>query len=151
MPGEKVLLVGDSGIGKSTLVRADRRPLAVGSGAHRRPAGTAIAFVPQRPYLPLGPLREALLYPAHDLPVTDAALAAMLGDVGLRHLARRLDEVERWDQILSSGERQRLAFARLFLQKPAVVILDEATSALDEAGQTALMTLLRESVARRRR
>ena len=70
----------------------------------------------------------------------------MLGDVGLRHLARRLDEVERWDQILSSGERQRLAFARLFLQKPAVVILDEATSALDEAGQTALMSLFRDTL-----
>ena len=146
MPGEKVLLVGDSGIGKSTLVRAVAGLWPWGAGRIAVPAGTPIAFVPQRPYLPLGPLREALLYPAHDLPVTDAALAAMLGDVGLRHLARRLDEVERWDQILSSGERQRLAFARLFLQKPAVVILDEATSALDEAGQTALMTLLRETL-----
>ena len=79
--------------------------------------------------------------------MADETLVAVLGDVGLRHLAHRLDEIERWDQILSSGERQRLAFARLFLQKPAVVILDEATSALDETSQTALMSLLRETLA----
>jgi putative ATP-binding cassette transporter len=145
-PGEKVLLVGDSGIGKSTLVRAVAGLWPWGSGRISVPAGTAIAFVPQRPYMPLGPLRNALLYPAHDLAVADEALVAVLGDVGLRHLDRRLDEIERWDQILSSGERQRLAFARLFLQKPAIVILDEATSALDEAGQTALMSLLRETL-----
>jgi putative ATP-binding cassette transporter len=91
-------------------------------------------------------LRAALLYPAHDLACADAALGKVLVDCGLRHLVHRLDDVERWDQILSSGERQRLAFARLFLHRPAVVILDEATSALDEAGQTALMSLLRESL-----
>ena len=70
----------------------------------------------------------------------------MLADCGLRHLAGRLNEIERWDQILSSGERQRLALARLLLQRPAVAILDEATSALDEASQTSLMTLIREAL-----
>jgi putative ATP-binding cassette transporter len=145
-PGEKVLLVGDSGIGKSTLVRAVAGLWPWGAGRIAAPRGAGIAFVPQRPYLPLGTLRAALLYPAHDLAFADEALAAVLGDCGLRHLARRLDEVERWDQILSSGERQRLGFARLLLHKPAVVILDEATSALDEAGQTALMSLLRETL-----
>jgi vitamin B12/bleomycin/antimicrobial peptide transport system ATP-binding/permease protein len=147
VPREKVLLVGDSGIGKSTLVRAIAGLWPWGSGRILVPEGTSIAFVPQRPYLPLGSLRGALLYPAHDLAVADETLAAVLRDCGLRHLAHRLDEIERWDQILSSGERQRLAFARLFLQKPAVVILDEATSALDEASQTALMSLLREALA----
>jgi vitamin B12/bleomycin/antimicrobial peptide transport system ATP-binding/permease protein len=142
--GEKVLLVGDSGIGKSTLVRAIAGLWPWGTGRIAVPAGTAIAFVPQRPYMPLGPLRGALLYPAHDLAVADETLVAALVNCGLRHLTQRLDEIERWDQILSSGERQRLAFARLFLQKPAVVILDEATSALDETSQTALMGLLRE-------
>jgi putative ATP-binding cassette transporter len=145
-PGEKVLLVGDSGIGKSTLVRAIAGLWPWGSGGIAAPRGTGIAFVPQRPYLPLGTLRAALLYPAHDLACADAALGKVLVDCGLRHLVHRLDDVERWDQILSSGERQRLAFARLFLHRPAVVILDEATSALDEAGQTALMSLLRESL-----
>jgi putative ATP-binding cassette transporter len=145
--GEKVLLVGDSGIGKSTMVRAIAGLWPWGSGRILVPANTPIAFVPQRPYLPLGSLRGALLYPAHDLPVGDDTLAAALADVGLRHLAHRLDEIERWDHILSSGERQRLAFARLLLQKPAIVILDEATSALDEAGQTALMSLAHEVLA----
>jgi putative ATP-binding cassette transporter len=145
--GEKVLLVGDSGIGKSTLVRAIAGLWPWGTGRIAVPAGTTIAFVPQRPYMPLGPLRGALLYPAHDLAVADKTLVAALVDCGLRHLTQRLDEIERWDQILSSGERQRLAFARLFLQKPAVVILDEATSALDETSQTALMSLLRETLA----
>jgi putative ATP-binding cassette transporter len=145
-PGEKVLLVGDSGIGKSTLVRAIAGLWPWGSGRIRVPAGATIAFVPQRPYMPLGALRDVLLYPAHDLAIGDHTLAAMLADVGLRHLAGRLNEIERWDQILSSGERQRVAFARLFLQKPAVAILDEATSALDETSQTALMSLLRETL-----
>jgi putative ATP-binding cassette transporter len=141
-PGEKVLLVGDSGIGKSTLVRAIAGLWPWGSGRITAPSRTTIAFVPQRPYLPLGTLRDALLYPAHDLAVAEGTVAAALGQCGLAHLTVRLDEVERWDQILSSGERQRVAFARLLLQKPAVVILDEATSALDEASQIALMTLL---------
>jgi putative ATP-binding cassette transporter len=145
-PGEKVLLVGDSGIGKSTLVRAIAGLWPWGSGTILVPAATTIAFVPQRPYLPLGTLRGALIYPADDLSVDEERLAAVLGDVGLRHLVGRLDHAERWDQILSSGERQRVAFARLLLQKPAVVILDEATSALDEASQTALMSLANEAL-----
>jgi putative ATP-binding cassette transporter len=146
-PGEKVLLVGDSGIGKSTLVRAIAGLWPWGAGRILVPADTTIAFVPQSAYMPLGPLREALLYPARDIAVADETLVSVLGDLGLRHLGRRLDEIERWDQILSSGERQRLAFARLFLQKPAVVILDEATSALDETSQTAVMSLLRETLS----
>jgi putative ATP-binding cassette transporter len=75
--------------------------------------------------------------------VPDAAIAAMLKDCGLPQLAERLDAVERWDQTLSSGERQRLSFVRLFLQRPQAVIMDEATSALDEIGQGRLMLLLR--------
>jgi putative ATP-binding cassette transporter len=141
--GEKVLVIGESGIGKSTLVRAVAGLWPWGDGRIFLPADTAIAFVPQRAYLPLGTLRQALLYPAKELALDDGVIVDMLVACGLSYLAPRLDKVERWDQILSSGERQRLAFARLFLQKPSLIILDEATSALDEAGQALVMNLMR--------
>jgi vitamin B12/bleomycin/antimicrobial peptide transport system ATP-binding/permease protein len=141
-PGEKVLILGESGSGKSTLMRAVAGLWPWGSGRILVPRETAIAFVPPRPYLPLGTLRQAILYPALDLEVPDDEIAAILDECGLGHWSDRLDAVERWDQILSSGERQRLAFARLFLQKPQIAILDEATSALDDGAQTVLMRLI---------
>jgi putative ATP-binding cassette transporter len=145
-PGEKVLVLGESGTGKSTLMRAIAGLWPWGSGAIVVPADVAIAFVPPRPYLPLGTLRQAILYPALDLEIGDDEIGAMLDECGLAHWTDRLDTVERWDQIMSSGERQRLAFARLFLQKPAIAVLDDATSALDEASQAALMRLLRSEL-----
>lgn len=145
-PGEKVLILGQSGSGKSTLTRAVAGLWPWGSGRIAMPVDRAIAFVPPRPYLPLGTLRQAILYPALDLDIGDDEIGAILDECGLSRWSDRLDAVERWDQILSSGERQRLAFARLFLQKPAIAILDEATSALDEAAQAQLMTLVRSEL-----
>ncbi len=99
------------------------------------PSGKSIAFVPQKPYLPIGTLRTVLLYPEAEKPVADEVVVAALKRCGLAYLAKRLDETDRWDQILSGGERQRIAFARLLIQRPDIIIMDEATSALDEDSQ----------------
>lgn len=141
-PGEKVMVAGESGAGKSTLVRALAGLWPWGSGTIALPAGAAIAFVPERAYLPAGTLRGALLYPAQSAAVDDAVLREALTEAGLAYLAGRLDEADRWDQTLSNGERQRLAMARLIVQKPDLVILDGATGALDEAGEARLMATL---------
>ena len=141
-PGEKVVVAGESGTGKSTLVRAMAGLWPWGTGVIALPAGGTVAFVPERAYLPAGTLRGALLYPAQSAAVDDAVLSEALTEAGLGYLAGRLDEIDRWDQTLSNGERQRLAVARLIVQKPDLVILDGATSALDEAGEARLMATL---------
>jgi putative ATP-binding cassette transporter len=141
--GSAVLIAGPSGAGKSTLLRAIAGIWPYGRGEIRVGKGR-ILFVPQRPYLPLGTLAGALLYPRGDkchLPTT--RLAAVLEEVGLGTLTDELDVVENWSQRLSLGEQQRLAFARIFLTKPALLFLDEATSALDEPSEARLYGLLR--------
>src|SRR5882724_12113685 len=101
--------------------------------------------MPQKPYIPLGTLRRAATYPQAPEEVDDKTLRDTLDMVGLGHLIEKLDDEEdAWDRILSGGEQQRLAFARLFLHKPDIVVMDEATSALDNEGQAVLMTSLAE-------
>ena len=116
-----------------------------GRGAIHLPTGK-ITFMPQKPYFPLGTLRDAMHYPAAPEGITDDVLKDMLHKVGLDHLKDRLDETERWDLILSGGEQQRVAFARTLVHKPDWIFMDEATSALDETGQENVMKLLIEEL-----
>jgi putative ATP-binding cassette transporter len=102
--------------------------------------------MPQKPYFPLGTLREVLHYPKAPEGITDEVLQETLHNVGLDHLKDRLDDEERWDHILSGGEQQRIAFARTVIHKPDWIFMDEATSALDEAGQENIMKLLIETL-----
>ncbi len=140
--GGALLITGPSGAGKSTLLRAIAGLWPFGRGRIRVGEGRVL-FLPQRPYLPLGTLREALLYPGIGDTVSDERLVAVLTDVGLGHFAAELDLGSNWSHRLSLGEQQRLAFARIFLLEPAVVFLDEATSALDEAAEAELYRRLR--------
>jgi putative ATP-binding cassette transporter len=140
--GEALLVVGPSGSGKSTLLRAIAGIWPFGRGRIRLGKGQ-IAFVPQRPYLPLGTLAEALLYPSVGKISVPLELPAILEQVGLGSLADELDKVENWSERLSLGEQQGIVFARILLARPNLLFLDEATSALDEAAETRLLGLLR--------
>jgi vitamin B12/bleomycin/antimicrobial peptide transport system ATP-binding/permease protein len=142
LPGEKVLLTGESGAGKSTLVRSLAGVWPWGEGDIEIRAGGKLLVLPQRPYVPVGTLRRAVTYPDAALSRSAGEIARVLDKVGLSHLAGRLEEDLPWEQILSGGEKQRLAFARLLLHRPDIIVLDEATAALDAAGQDRLMQLL---------
>src|ERR1700719_4409193 len=145
-PGERVLFVGESGSGKSTLVRAIAGLWPWGSGEIRIQPGTTMFLLPQRPYIPLGPLRRATIYPKAAEEVDDAAVKNALSAVGLPELVDHIDEDSFWDQTLPGGERQRLAFARLLIHRPDIAVMDEATSALDEESQRKLMTLVHKEL-----
>ncbi|MGY4709281.1 ABC transporter ATP-binding protein/permease [Mycolicibacterium sp. CBM1] len=150
-PGESLVITGPSGCGRTTLLRSIARLWPYSSGMLRRPgrddAGD-VMFLSQNPYVPLGDLRAVLAYPAQEQQVTNAALAGALDDVALGHLAARLDETADWAKVLSPGEQQRIAFARVLLTKPKAVFLDEATSAVDEGQEFALYRLLRRRLPR---
>jgi putative ATP-binding cassette transporter len=142
--GERVLIKGPSGSGKSTLFRAVAGIWPFGTGQIRMPREFRALFLPQRPYFPMGALRQAVSYPAASETFTDAEVRAALTAAGLGHFVNRLDEQQNWAQQLSGGEQQRVAIARALLHKPAWLFLDEATSALDEDGEARVYQFLGE-------
>lgn len=140
--GDSLVITGSSGAGKTTLLRSLAQLWPFTSGTLRSPADDTM-FLSQMPYVPLGDLRSVVSYPAAAGDFADAAIQTALDTVALGHLQTRLDEVADWAKILSPGEQQRIAFARVLLAKPKVVFLDESTSALDEGQEFALYRSLR--------
>ena len=140
-----LIVTGSSGCGKSTLLRTLAGLWSYASGEISLPSNSHVMFLPQKPYLPLGSLRRALIYPSaeKDAP-SDEKLKATLQMVELPALIDKLDVAEDWSRILSLGEQQRLAFARVLLAAPDYLFLDEATSALDEPREIEMYELLRE-------
>jgi putative ATP-binding cassette transporter len=143
-PGDRLVIQGPSGSGKTTLFRVLAGLWPYGRGTIRMPKDAKVLFLPHKPYLPVGTLREALSFPdrpdAYDLVRVGEVLAA----TGLDHLTGRLDEERFWSPVLSPGEQQRLAVARALLLRPDWLFLDEATSALDETMEAMLYALFGE-------
>lgn len=145
--GESMVITGSSGTGKTTLIRSLAELWPAATGKWHRPSGDhETMFLSQLPYVPLGALRVVVSYPAESGDIGDDRLREVLADVSLSHLGSRLDEEQDWAKVLSPGEQQRIAFARVLLTRPKAVFLDEATSALDEGLEFALYEVLRSEL-----
>jgi putative ATP-binding cassette transporter len=139
-----MVVTGQSGVGKTTLLRSLAELWPFTSGTLTRPCGpNETMFLSQMPYVPLGDLRAVVSYPNEEGSIDDETLKRTLEKVALPHLGPRLDEVLDWAKVLSPGEQQRIAFARILLTKPKAAFLDESTSALDEGLEYLLYSLVR--------
>lgn len=145
-PGERVLVAGPSGCGKSTLLRAIAGIWPYGAGDIGLQAGKQVLFLPQRSYIPIGNLLEALCYPQAPDHFSEEQMRSMLDICRLGHLQPMLHKQANWSHWLSPGEQQRLAFARALLIKPDILFLDEATSALDDENEQLMYRLITESL-----
>ena len=143
-PGERLLVTGPSGTGKSTLFRALAGVWPFGSGAINVPRGARIMILPQRPYFPIAPLAAAVAYPEEPADVDERQMADLIAAVGLPALASRISEEAHWNRMLSLGEQQRLGIARALLFAPDYLFLDEATASLDEPAEAALYRLIEQ-------
>jgi putative ATP-binding cassette transporter len=141
--GQATLITGASGTGKSTLFRALAGIWPFGRGHVHVPEGARVLFLPQKPYIPIGTLRDAVKYPDEQSAASDADVVTALEAVNLGHLARRLDEEAHWSNVLSGGEQQRLAAARALVFKPEWLFMDEATASLDDATEATVYEALK--------
>ena len=143
--GDTLVVKGQSGSGKTTLLRSLAELWPFTSGTLTRPCGpNETLFLSQMPYVPLGNLRAVVSYPCEVGTLPDDEIVEVLGLVALPHLVNRLDEIQDWAKVLSPGEQQRIAFARILLTKPKAVFLDESTSALDEGLEMQVYQLVRD-------
>ena len=148
-PGDTMVVTGRSGAGKTTLLRSLAQMWPYTTGSVTRPVdGHETMFLSQLPYVPLGDLRTVVSYPSESGRIADEDLQVALSKVALTHLNSRLNEEADWAKVLSPGEQQRIAFARILLTRPRVVFLDEATSALDEGLEYVVYDLIRTELPR---
>ena len=144
--GDRTLISGPSGCGKSTLFRAVAGIWPYGSGTVEIPQGARVLFLPQKPYIPIGTLRDAVSFPAPAGTFSDDFIRQALGDSLLQDMQQRLDDTQNWSMSMSGGEQQRLAVARALLHRPDFLFLDEATASMDEAGEAHVYRMLREKL-----
>jgi len=144
--GDRVLIVGDSGVGKTILFQAIAGLWSWGTGRIEFPSNHGTLFVPREPYVPLGSLRAALSYPSAEDAYKDEELASALRSTGLDRLASSLDKIERWDKELSLDEQQLLVFTRVLLHKPHCVVIDEALDLLDDESRKCIIGLFNDKL-----
>jgi len=140
-PGDRVLIVGDPGTGKTILFRAIAGLWPWGSGRIALPSSNGVMFIPRQPYVPLGTLRAALAYPSPETAYKDEELVAVLQCAGLNRLSSSLDRVARWDRELTDDEQQCLVFTRILLHKPRWVVIDEVLDALEDDARKRVISL----------
>jgi putative ATP-binding cassette transporter len=146
--GERVLVIGETGTGKTLLFRALAGLWPWGAGRVTRPRGESTIYIPRTSYFPPGTLREVLAYPSEVVHFTPDACTRALDRLGLERLTPMLEEASRWEVVLSDGEQQSLAFARALLHAPAWLVIDEALEALDEDTSLRVRNVLTQDLMR---